>query len=169
LPHHVAGILFAEPRERQGSLARDSTGKRHKVNFSGTEAAVFVAGSSFWILPETIPHLWFVISDPTQDSDRLLIVNLTSYDASERPGPTNDPACVLAAGEHSFVRRSTCVAYYFAQLASDQFLMHRLGQKTIRMDAPADSPLLTKMRERAGDSRFMTNEHYQVLTDQNLA
>jgi hypothetical protein len=47
--------------------------------------------------------------------------------------------------------------------------MHRLGQGKIRMDDPADAPLLTKMRERAGESRFMKNELYQVLVDQNLA
>ncbi len=130
---------------------------------------MFGEGSSFWILPEPLPHLWFVISDPVVDADCILIANLTSYDPMAPVGPTNDPACVLVPGEHPFVVQDTCVAYYYAQQASDQYLTYRLEQGKIKLDERASPALLAKMRERAGSSRYMSTDNFQILLGQNLA
>lgn len=42
-------------------------------------------------------HLWVVASDPDQDANRVLIVNLTTVRTH------CDPACILNAGDHPFV------------------------------------------------------------------
>lgn len=40
------------------------------------------------------PHLWIVISDPTQCPEKVVIVNLTTWDGADFP----DNSCILDTG-----------------------------------------------------------------------
>ncbi len=39
-------------------------------------------------------HLWVVVSDPFQDSEKVLIVSVASWD------PDKDQSCILQIGDH---------------------------------------------------------------------
>ncbi|HQU42161.1 MAG TPA: hypothetical protein PK867_05090 [Pirellulales bacterium] len=103
------------------------------------------------------------------DPDRLLIVNLTSWDDS-RPDtdPRKDSACILFPSEHPFVKHKTCVYYRGAQVASVQHLQFRLSHGELEWMQPASAQLLQKMRSCAGDSLHMALEHYRILEVQHV-
>ena len=75
------------------------------------------AGDAF-LIPEEDDHLWAVISDPTQDSDNVVIIMFVSWTEKY------DQACVLKVGDHPFIRHDTCVQYPAAKVVSNQILDH---------------------------------------------
>lgn len=129
---------------------------------------MFYAGTAFWVLTEAPKHLWFIISEPQIDDSRILYVNFTSYHADRPAEAENDPACIVNPGEHPFVQHQTCVYYYGAQVGSLTTLENRYKAGRIRLDQPASSELLQKMRDCAGKSMYMETQHYQILEDQHL-
>jgi hypothetical protein len=127
----------------------------------------FSAGATFWSEPDA--HLWAIISDPTQDPDRILIVNLTTFDAHSPPNDAyNDRACLIEPGEHPFVTRTTCVHYGGAHLPSLQMLEWRLQNGKLKFGDALSLALLARIREAAEKSLHMEMDHFQLLLDQGL-
>jgi hypothetical protein len=52
-------------------------------------------------------HTWVVLSDPVQDSERVLIVSITSYTA----GIGMDASCTLEPHELSILTNRSCIYY----------------------------------------------------------
>jgi len=106
-------------------------------------------------------HLWMVISEPTEDEENILVVNFNTWK------PWGDPACVLNAGEHPFIRHRTYVNYRDALVMSrdELAMLLRLNQAAPR--APLSEPLLKKIRERAGEADIAI-EHFNILVNQGL-
>ena len=52
-------------------------------------------------------HLFILLTDPVTDEKLVLIVSISSV----KPGIWYDSACVLAAGEHQFIKRQSWVDY----------------------------------------------------------
>lgn len=61
------------------------------------------AGDCFRFIRGAENHLWFVLTDPRLDPNRILIANFTTW------RPYHDQSCILAAGEHAFIHHRTCV------------------------------------------------------------
>lgn len=100
-------------------------------------------------------HLWIVISDPSQDRDSVVTVNMT--DATTCP----DQTCVIHPGEHTYVRKETCIFYGMAKIVSDQSLELQLSQGRLKLHDPVDSTLLQRIR----DGCIMSKQTPQIVKD----
>lgn len=121
------------------------------------------AGDTFLLTDRDVDeHLWVVISDPTLDSDQVLIVNLTSWKHY------HDPACVLEVGDHPFISRRTCVNYAEARIVTLMLLQDWVARGRIRPQAKCDPELLARIRNSAMDSTRMALEKAEILIDQGL-
>ena len=107
-------------------------------------------------------HLWVVLSDPSQNSDRILIVNITSWKLY------HDPSCPVEIGDHEWIKKRSLVNYKQARFISLDRLeeLATLGQ--LERHVPAGATLLRKMRRRAGDSHHLLPAYYALLDDQGL-
>ena len=67
----------------------------------------FAAGDTFYLTHATgsTPHLWVLLWGPRGAADSFIAVFLTTR------RPYSDPACVLNAGDHPFIRHETAVRY----------------------------------------------------------
>lgn len=67
----------------------------------------FRAGDTFYLTQATgsTPHLWVLLWGPAGAADAFISVFLTTR------RPHSDPACILAPGDHPFIRHETAVRY----------------------------------------------------------
>lgn len=123
------------------------------------------AGDTFFLYaPEVAEqsHLWVVLSDPSLDSENVLIVNLTSE------ADYQDHSCVLQPGDHPFIKHASCVNYPGARRVTLAALQDNLKRKAITPDIPVTAEVLRRMREGAACSGRMRLMHRQILIDQVL-
>ena len=128
---------------------------------------VFAAGTSYFIRKEK--HLRFIISDPTKDDEKLVVVNFTTFHQEFAGDADNDTACMVYVGEHSFVDRTTCV--YYADnydIPSITYLQHCHSKGEIRFHDLASDSLLSKMRQGAAVSDHISFERLDILIEQGL-
>ena len=119
------------------------------------------AGDAFRLTRQAVDeHLWFVLSDPSINPDRVVIASFTSWK------PRKDQACIVEAGDHPFVRHKTCVSYEDAKIVSVAFLNERLSAGDLRSCDPLSPALLKRVRTCAALSRRMKTEAWQVLEEQ---
>jgi hypothetical protein len=52
-------------------------------------------------------HVWFVVSDPAKNKEKVLLLNLTSYG----DGRGKDPTCILESSDHSCIKWKSCIEY----------------------------------------------------------
>lgn len=107
-------------------------------------------------------HLWVVISDPAQDAKAILIVNFTTLRSD------SETACVLAAGEHPFVKHETCVNYRGAKIVSEADISDLMKSGHLRQHAIVSAAVLKRMHDGAANSIRMTLEHAEILISQGL-
>jgi len=107
-------------------------------------------------------HLWIVVSDPQQNANQVLLVNLTSNRAWQ------DQSCIISAGEHPFVTRETIVFYRNAMIASNHDLDSQLASGAIQLHDPVSSPLLQRIRVGAAASARIALGHQDLLRQQGL-
>jgi hypothetical protein len=108
-------------------------------------------------------HVWMVISDPARDSQRVLIVNFTTWE------PHLDQACIIDAGEHPFVVGRTVVNFARARIVTDAALeqVRTVGRLQLLQDA-LSPVLLAKIRDAAMISTTLSLEAADILIDQEL-
>ncbi|HET6883029.1 MAG TPA: hypothetical protein VFI31_22870 [Pirellulales bacterium] len=128
---------------------------------------MFVAGAAFWVIAHN--HLYFIISDPLQNSREVVHVNITTLaeDAGAHD-PYNDRSCLLYPGEHPRIDRVSCVYYQGAQIASVSHLTHKLSNREIRLDDEASPQMLAKLRKGALLSEHIIPIAADLLIEQNL-
>ncbi len=122
-------------------------------------------GDTFLIKPKDRlfdRHLWVVISDPRTDAQRILIVNLTSWNRDK------DGACILKPGDHPFIHHTTCVSYQDAKIVRDGFLEQGLRSGLIFPQEPASDDLVEAIIRGAGISQFLPLGCRDVLVQQKL-
>ena len=107
-------------------------------------------------------HLWIVISDPAADAVCVVAVNLTTHRADK------DQACVIEAGEHSWVTHTTCVEYAGAKLLSAAMFDDFVKKGMIVPQADASDALVEKILAGCTVSEFMPLGALQVLVNQGL-
>lgn len=120
------------------------------------------AGDAFKLVGVADQHLWIVLSDPSIDSTRVLIVNLTTYDRYE------DQAVILNIGDHPFVAHKTCVAYSRARMASDAQLEQLRTSGKLTPYTPVSRELLERLRLGALTSDRIKTEHLELLRNQGF-
>lgn len=115
----------------------------------------FVAGTMFLRLrnkKEPRPHPWVIISDPRQNADRILLVNLTDGEQ------WIDGACEFAAGEHASISKKSRVAYQLAEFLSLSQLRQAYEADGIQPLGCLPVPLLNRIRRNAWESLDVSDE-----------
>jgi hypothetical protein len=107
-------------------------------------------------------HFWFILSDPDQDADNVLIVNLTSW------RPDKDQACVLGTNHHPYIQHDTCVNYGGAKVVSLAQLNTLKDSGLLVQQPPLTAGLLKLVRERVSHSTTMKLKHVEILEQQGL-
>jgi hypothetical protein len=119
------------------------------------------AGDTFIPAPP-YDHLYMVISDPSADADRVVLVNFTT------DSPNEERCCIAIASEHRFLTRPSAVRYKDARITSVSMLeeLARMGKMT--PDEPLSADLLQRVRDGASKSDFLPEGCREVLSDQWL-
>ena len=118
--------------------------------------------AGFTFLTEVDRHLWVILSDPSKDDQKVVIVSLTTL------GPYKDQACIIRRGSHPWVTHDTCVAYDFARIVKLADLVALKNAGKIRLQDPLSSALLEHIRQSAADSTRFPMGCADILIDQGL-
>jgi hypothetical protein len=119
------------------------------------------AGDTF-IPPKPYDHLYMVISDPSVDSERIVLVNFTSFDVDE------EDCCIAQKGEHPFLTRKSCVRYKDARITSTSAVDKLVAGGKMRQHKPLSDGLLKRVRDGASNSDFLPEGCRKILEDQEL-
>jgi len=121
------------------------------------------AGDVFRLVKKADNHSWVIISDPEHYPDKVLIVNMTSWDRLE------DQSCLLNHGDHSTVHHRTCIAYSRAKCEMSNSDLDRLkAAKLIMSFEPVPPELLKRIRAGAMQSIRMAQDFKDMLIAQGL-
>ena len=121
------------------------------------------AGETFFLAGGAADrHLRVIISDPEADSTRVLFVSITSYDV------TKEDVCLLAVGEHPFVKHKSCIAYGSAMEAPLAKLLELLSAGQLRVREPVAKSLLDRIRRGVSLSRDIKQKYIDLMLDQGL-
>jgi hypothetical protein len=85
-------------------------------------------------------HLWVVISDPSIDPDRILIVSMTTYK------PYKEDACLLDRGDHRSISHPTCIAYGLAKMRPLADFQTLIDSNLLIPDDPVTPEVLDRIR-----------------------
>jgi len=107
-------------------------------------------------------HLWVVLSDPTQDDSRVLIVSLTTYHLHK------ETICVLDVGDHPSISHRTCVAYGLAKAPSLAQLEQASIARLLISSTPVSDEILARIRNGAALSKKLAIEYGELLDSQGL-
>ncbi len=94
-----------------------------------------------------------MISDPSIDPERVLIVSLTTYK------PYKEGACILRKGDHAFIRHDTCVAYDLAKVVTVAQLETLEKSGMLIPHDPVSSDVPDRFRAAIWDSKRIAQEH----------
>jgi hypothetical protein len=109
-------------------------------------------------------HPWTIISDPEQDPDNVLIVNLTDADTH------HDTSCVLTPSEVPWLAKPSCIAYQFAKLTSVVMLEKANTEGLLFGHQTLSIEVLALIREGAAASEELRKTEYlELLRKQGLA
>jgi hypothetical protein len=128
------------------------------------ESGQVESGFAFWCkeYEKVPPHLFSVISDPKQDSSRILITNFTSWAANK------EQTCVVESSEYSELTVKSCIDYRRTYLTSEADLLTRANYGRVRHALPVPPALLKRIREGAFISRFMLMGYTDLLKTQGF-
>ena len=119
------------------------------------------AGDSF-IPAKFDSHLWVILSDPSLDSDKIVIVNFTTNTKDE------EQHCILKKDDHPFVKHNTAVRYRDAKIVSDDQLDKLLNLRQLKSSDALSVQLLRRLRDGAAKSDFLPEGCREILDDQGL-
>ncbi len=133
---------------------------------------VWHCGDSFFLTesgrqqrPELRNHLFFIISYPEEDADRVVIVNITTrYNA-----PGEDYTCLVEHDDHpSWVEHTSYVPYNYARIISLETLSNLLDKGLIAKDVIASDDLWNRLLDGAFTSQYTRTGVLDVLRQQGL-
>lgn len=108
-------------------------------------------------------HVFVVISHPQSNYHEVVLVNFTSYDESRK-----DSSCVLGPGDHSWIRKTTCISYRDARVASESQLDSLVTTGQLVPLDPASDSLLGKILSGAERTDELPGKCRRVLEQQGL-
>ena len=108
------------------------------------------------------PHLWVIISDPAQNRQKLVAVNLTSQRTDK------EQTCVIQPGEHPFVTKESVVMYAGATVVSEAMILSAKQAGMLRFPPAVSQGLLQRIRAGAQRSIRLPTAARRVLIDQGL-
>ena len=110
-------------------------------------------------------HVWFVMSDPSQNPDVVLLLNMTSYG----DGRGKDGACILERGEREWIIKKSCIEFGRARNATADGLHTLCFSHQIENLGFIGAPLLEKLLKACGrDGNDLPNKYRALLAAQGL-
>lgn len=108
------------------------------------------AGDTFLLTGGNVPspHLWVILWGPAGPADAYLAVFLTTLRSY------SDKTCILAAGDHPFIRHDTAVSYRAVERFTAEKLRDLAARGLAKPRQPVDAAVLERMQ--AG---FFTSAH----------
>ncbi len=116
--------------------------------------------------PRLPSHLWVIISDPSQDKDRIVIVNVTTW--RDKALILNDESCIIEKGEHSFIQQKSYVIYKEAIITSEDALQSGIDGGVLTPYEDCSTQLLGKILDGTMLSKHLSNEIIGILQEQEL-
>ena len=107
-------------------------------------------------------HLWIILSEPSIDSENVVIVNFTTHTIDE------EQYCLVHKGDHPFVKHKTAVRYRDAKTVSIDQLDTLVKASQLKPNRPLSATLLKRVRDGAAKSDFLPEGCRQILDDQAL-
>ena len=108
-----------------------------------------LAGNTF-IFPTKITepaHLWIVITEPTEETEDIVIVNVTSRKSN------SDTTITLNPGHHSFIRKPSVVNYSDAMFSTKDKIDSSMSSGEAMEHDPINTYLLKRIRSGIIDSK----------------
>jgi len=120
-------------------------------------------GDTFFLAnPKIERHLYIIISDPAQDSNRIVTANFTSWRADK------DQSCIVEASEHRFLTHRSCVDYRRDKLITLADYERCLHSGDLVPHDPVSGDLLKRILDGAAMSPFLPLGNRQILVEQGL-
>lgn len=110
-------------------------------------------------------HHWVVISDPSEDPEKVLIVNWSSW---KDGSPNNDDSCILGPRDHRSISVKSFIYYERAQEISLEALNSVLSKWGWPMGEQVSDEVLKRIWKGAIASPKMTNGRKRLLRRQGL-
>jgi hypothetical protein len=106
--------------------------------------------------PQNPPHLYFVITEPDEES-KVLLVNITENEEGR------DQSCVLQPREHPYIRKESVVNYREAILSDVQKIEVAISMQVATPDANMSDALLDKVIQGGKVSPFLKKDFKNLL------
>jgi hypothetical protein len=106
----------------------------------------------------TIPHLWILVTDPHPDSQKAVIVSVTTLRSH------SDQTVILRKGDHPYILHDSVVSYQDAQELSVVKIQAQIDRGWPQCDSCSDE-LLRKVQAGLLTSRF-TKKSIKVICQQ---
>jgi len=97
------------------------------------------------------PHLWFILTDPEGDRNRVVAVMLRTVKEY------TDKTIILEPGDHPFIKHSSSIHYSSARFFEAEAISHALRKGHCRLQEDMSSDLLRRAREGLLKSPFTVN------------
>ncbi len=110
-------------------------------------------------LPNKIPHLWIIISDPTPNNE-VVIVNVTTADLSV------DTSCTIKRGDHPFIKHESVIAYHYARLISVNKITEWKTKHYYESWTSVKYLLLKRIQQGAIDSEYTPQKIQGIIIKQ---
>lgn len=126
---------------------------------------MFALGEAFLIPdddPDRVPHVWVIISDPQADSDRIVLVPMSSFEYYK------DCSCRIDAGEHKSAKHESVIEYEHAEITTTQELHKRIKAHEVRRRDNFSKELISRIHEGAEATPHLRGECYDILQGQGL-
>jgi len=111
------------------------------------------------------PHLFIVISDPSQNTECILLVGVTTWEEYK------DDSCILEPADWpdlDFLKHRSCIDYRHAIAASEAEVEAWIKTKRARVREPASPRLLERVRQGAKETTYLAMKYQLLLNDQGL-
>jgi hypothetical protein len=100
------------------------------------------AGDTFFLTDRAVDtHLWVVISDPAKDSERVVLVSVTTFE------PHKEAVCLLDVGDHPTISHKSCIAYNEARMTALGTLIGLRDGGHMSPQAPVSTELLMRTQK----------------------
>ena len=118
-------------------------------------------GDTFFHDRDGKTHLQIVLSDPTINPSRVVLVNLSSKMYHEQ-------TCIIEPHEHPYPTKRSCIVYRFAYILPLAYLEDGEADGTVVRNEPLSAVLLDRALNGAAQSIYMPMEAWDLIDSQGL-
>ena len=98
-------------------------------------------------------HLFILLNDPHDDESGKACVLMVSL-STVRQGVPHDPACILYAGDHAFVKHDSYVVYQKTRIEEADKVLRGVKNGQLVPQAPMDGALFARICKGLEESRL---------------